>query len=84
KVRHCPLASKWIILSNRATRFRGEMECAVPPRPKVTEKMKEYIHRMDENAVPPRLIWSNLLRAPDVPKPVLGYPSYTQVQRSVK
>ncbi|KAF1777923.1 hypothetical protein GQ600_9307 [Phytophthora cactorum] len=36
---------------------------------------------MDENAVPPRLIWNNLLRAPDVPKPVLGYPSYAQVQR---
>ncbi|EGZ30697.1 hypothetical protein PHYSODRAFT_471782 [Phytophthora sojae] len=60
------------------------MESAVPPRPKVTEEMKEYIHRMDENAVPPRLIWSDLLRAPDVPKPVLGYPSYTHVQRSVK
>ncbi|KAF1794589.1 hypothetical protein GQ600_24006 [Phytophthora cactorum] len=39
---------------------------------------------MDENAVPPRLIWNNLLRAPDVPKPVLGYPSYAQVQRSVR
>ncbi|KAF1785548.1 hypothetical protein GQ600_23821 [Phytophthora cactorum] len=36
--------------------------------------MNAYIHRMDENAVPPRLIWSNPLRAPDVPKPVLGYP----------
>ncbi|KAF1782005.1 hypothetical protein GQ600_19610 [Phytophthora cactorum] len=46
--------------------------------------MKAFIHRMNENAVPPRLIWSNLLRAPDVPKPVLGYPSYAQVQRSVK
>ncbi|KAF1780635.1 hypothetical protein GQ600_16054 [Phytophthora cactorum] len=84
KVRHCPSGSIWVVLSSGEGHHRGDIECAVSPRPKVTPEMKSYIHRMDENAVPPRLIWSNLLRAPDVLKPVLGYASYAQVQRSAR
>lgn len=84
KVRQCAVSSHWIVLTNEAAHLRGDVACAVPPRPKVTPEMKAFIHRMDENAVPPRLIWSSLLRAPDLPKPVLGYPSYAQVQRSVR
>ncbi|OWZ05339.1 hypothetical protein PHMEG_00022590 [Phytophthora megakarya] len=76
--------STWVIFSNQAVHLRGSIDCSVPPRPKVTPEMKEYKRRMDENAVAPRLIWSNLLRSPEIPEPALGYPSYAQVQRSVK
>ncbi|GMF52591.1 unnamed protein product [Phytophthora fragariaefolia] len=46
--------------------------------------MREFIQRMDDNSVPPRLIWSNLLRAPEIPSPVLGFPSCAQILRNVK
>ncbi|ETL82934.1 hypothetical protein L917_17009 [Phytophthora nicotianae] len=39
---------------------------------------------MDESAVPPRLIWSKLLRAPEIPAPVLGLPACAKIQRSVR
>ncbi|OWZ06792.1 hypothetical protein PHMEG_00020907 [Phytophthora megakarya] len=32
-------------------------------------EMREYIQHMDENEVPPRMLWSNMLRAPEVPPP---------------
>ncbi|OWZ12064.1 hypothetical protein PHMEG_00014833 [Phytophthora megakarya] len=69
---------------NQAGHLRESIDCSIPPRPKVTPEMKEYIRRTDENAVAPRLIWSNLLRSPEIPEPALGYPSYAHVQRSVK
>ncbi|OWZ05683.1 LOW QUALITY PROTEIN: hypothetical protein PHMEG_00022182 [Phytophthora megakarya] len=84
KVRHCNTSCTWVIFSNQAVHLRESIDCSIPPRPKVTPEMKAYIRRMDENAVAPRLIWSNLLRSPEIPEPALGYPSYTQVQRSVK
>ncbi|EGZ14787.1 hypothetical protein PHYSODRAFT_505473 [Phytophthora sojae] len=53
KVHTCKTASTWVILQNEKVHVRGEMACAVLPRPKVTPEMRNYIQRMDENAVPP-------------------------------
>ncbi|GMF49351.1 unnamed protein product [Phytophthora fragariaefolia] len=39
---------------------------------------------MDENAVAPRLIWSDMLRAPELQQPVLGFPSPEHDQRNVR
>ncbi|GMF51698.1 unnamed protein product [Phytophthora fragariaefolia] len=46
--------------------------------------MREFIQRMDDKSVPPRLIWSNLLRAPEIPTPALGFPSCAQILRNLK
>jgi len=84
KVHQCLTSNSWVILSNAMDHSRGDGACSVLPRPKVTREIKEYIQRMDENAVPPRLIWSNMLRVPEISTPVLGFPTCVQVLRSVK
>ncbi|OWY98509.1 hypothetical protein PHMEG_00030712 [Phytophthora megakarya] len=81
KMCYCNTSSTWVIFSNQPYHLRGIIDCSVPPRPKVTQEMKEYIRRVEENAIAPRLIWSNLLRSPEIPEPALGYPSYAQVKK---
>ncbi|EGZ05464.1 hypothetical protein PHYSODRAFT_533734, partial [Phytophthora sojae] len=84
KVHECPTSKRWIAYTNGQPHVRGDIACSLPPHAKVTREMRDYIQRMDENAVPPRLIWSNMLRAPEIPTPVLGFPTCPHVLRSVK
>ncbi|KUF76289.1 hypothetical protein AM587_10004321 [Phytophthora nicotianae] len=81
KVHHCDKSSTWRIFTSYHSHARGTLPCDVAPKPRVTPQMKEYIQRMDDSSVPSRLFWSNMLRAPDIPVPALGFPSYAQVQR---
>jgi hypothetical protein len=73
KVHHCSSVSVWVVLTNRKVHARGDAPCMILPTPRVTTEMREHIQRMDDSAVSPRLIWSGLLRAPEIPTPVLGF-----------